>query len=890
MKYITRFYLPLFITAFILFAQKVFCQSNGRSQNADMGHFYGRILDIKTGKPIPAASVQLYRKHIDSSNNKSKITVIATVITKVNGDFSIENLPLMGRYSLDISAVGYKSLSKGISFENAGAKQTVPINNTDRTQSLLSMADKDLGNIKLEPDTGTLATVTVTAIKPFFEMGVDRKIFNVDKNIMSQGQTGLEVMKQIPTVTVDIDGNVTLRNATPQIFIDDRPTTLTLDQIPADIIDRVELITNPSAKYDASGGGGGIINIVLKKNRKKGYNGGLKAGIDSRAKINGGGDINYRQDKFNFFASANYNQRKALIDFSTDRTNLGLPKKFTETDGNAVNNGYFVFFRGGLDFFIDNRNTISAAGSYNQGTFNNTQFQRVDSTISDVFESFTNIDNKSGFNFYNRGGQLSFKHNFAGTDHDLTADINYNSSNNDNSLLINLESFLPDSSINGSPFIQQVLNNGYNRFLTIQSDYENQLNKKIKIEAGVRGALRNFYNNNQQFAYDFVSNKYVFLPYLSAGYTFNDQVYAGYAATTVKSKSWNYKIGLRAENSNYNGNLLGKDSAFKVSYPFSLFPSAFVTYHIDNSQDLQLNYSRRINRPSFFQLVPFYDFTDPQNPGIGNAELKAEFTNSFEFSYFLNYTKGANILLTIYTKQTKDLITRYQYKDLNVGTPSPIDSIVFATFANANNSASYGLEITNKAYFFNFWDCTINTNFFYSTIDGENLKQGNSNSQLSWFAKTNNNFKLPHSFSIQFSTEYYSKTILPATTGGGTGGGSGGGGRSFGGGFGSINVASAQGYTLPRFDADIAVKKDWQWKGGKSASVSLSMNDVFKTNYYKVYSQSQFFIQNLKRIRDPQIFRLNFSYRFGNTDASLFKRKNTKAEQNTGNDLLNNVQ
>ena len=404
----------------------------------------------------------------------------------------------------------------------------------------------------------------------------------------------------------------------------------------------------------------------------------------------------------------------------------------------------------------------------------------------------------------------------------------------------------------------------------------------------MRGAIRNFYNNNEQFAYDFFSNKYVFLPYLSAGYTFNDQVYAAYSAATAKSKSWNYKIGLRVENSKYNGNLLGKDSAFKISYPFSFFPSAFVTYHINNSQDLQLNYSRRINRPSFFQLVPFYDFTDPQNPGIGNAALKPEFTNSFEFSYFLIYTKRANILFTLYTKQTKDLITRYQYKDLNVSTSSPIDSIVFSTFANANYSASYGLEITNKAYLFNFWDCTINTNFFYSTINGENLKQGNSNSQLSWFAKANNNFKLPHSFSIQFSTDYYSKTILPAGTGGGNG--FGGGGRSFGGGFGGPNIATAQGYILPRLDADLAIKKDWQWKGGKSFSVSVSMNDIFKTNYYKTYSASQFFSQNLKRIRDPQILRLNFSYRFGNIDASLFKRKNTKAEQNTGNDLLNNVQ
>src|SRR3954462_12056771 len=151
------------------------------------------------------------------------------------------------------------------------------------------------------------------------QLGVDRKIFSVDKNLVSTGQTATEIMKQIPTLNVDIDGNVTLRNATPTLFIDGRPTTLTLDQIPSDIIDKVEIITNPSAKYDASGGNAGILNIVLKKNKKSGYNGGIRAGVDSRGKINVGGDLNLRQNKVNFFLSGMYNQRKSISNASTDR-------------------------------------------------------------------------------------------------------------------------------------------------------------------------------------------------------------------------------------------------------------------------------------------------------------------------------------------------------------------------------------------------------------------------------------------------------------------------------------------------------------------------------------------------------------------------------------------
>src|SRR5690349_4794873 len=185
-------------------------------------------------------------------------------------------------------------------------------------------------------------------------------------------------MRNVPSVQVDIDGNVTLRNATPQIYIDGRPTTLTLDQIPADAIQSVEVITNPSAKYDASGGNAGILNIVLKKNRKTGYNGGVRTGVDSRGKINLGGDINLRQNKLNFFASGFYNQRKSISNGTTDRINLknGVAVSRVYQQSNPVNNGYFGFFRGGFDYLLDNRNTLTLSANYNKGHFNNVDNQR----------------------------------------------------------------------------------------------------------------------------------------------------------------------------------------------------------------------------------------------------------------------------------------------------------------------------------------------------------------------------------------------------------------------------------------------------------------------------------------------------------------------------------
>src|SRR6185503_2037390 len=189
--------------------------------------------------------------------------------------------------------------------------------------NMASAFEKDLGNIKLETDPKQLQNITVVSSNPAMKLDIDKKVFNVDKNIVSAGGTALDVMRNVPSVQVDIDGNVKLRNAAPQIYVDGRPTTLSLDQIPADAIQSVEVITNPSAKYDASGGNAGILNIVLKKNKKSGYNGNLSAGVDSRGAINAGANFNVRQNKINFSAAAMSNMRKDRATGNTDRLNLG---------------------------------------------------------------------------------------------------------------------------------------------------------------------------------------------------------------------------------------------------------------------------------------------------------------------------------------------------------------------------------------------------------------------------------------------------------------------------------------------------------------------------------------------------------------------------------------
>ena len=853
--------------------------SGAGGQNMNIGHLYGKIVDDKTGKGIDGATVQLIGNKFDTVTKKMKQVILNTQITKAVGDFSFENLSVFGNFQLKVSSLGYKPLTQTVGF---GMKMPPAGGNF---QQMMGMIDKDLGNIKLTGDSATLAAVTVTSsAKPLLELGIDRKIFTVDKNLNSTGQTAAEVMKNIPSLNVDIDGNVTLRNAAPTLFVDGRPTTLTLDQIPADIIDKVELITNPSAKFDASGGTAGILNIVLKKNKKIGYNGGIRTGIDSRGKVNLGGDINLRQNKINLGLSANLNEFRSLSSSSIDRENLltFAPNKVS-TFMNSVNDGQFKFFRGSLDIFLDNRNTLSIAANYNRGRFESEQNQRVDSIIKQNFASYNLINNFSNREFENLGTQLSFKHNFAKNGHNISADFNFNSSNSNGSSQIKIQTYTPEAFVKGNPLLQLNNSNGDNRFYTFQTDYENPLTDDSKLEAGLRAAIRDNSSINDQFRFNNTTGKYELVPGISSRYKFHDEVWAAYTTYSFKKGRWSYLLGLRVESSNYQGTLLnskGQDSLkFNVTFPLSLFPSVFTTYKLTDKQDLQLNYTRKINRPNFFQLMPFPDYSDPQNVNIGNAGLQPEFTNSFELSYNNTYKKNANFLASLYFKHTSNLITRYVYRDVNALIPG--DSAYFSTFINANYSFATGLELTNKMAVTKSWDMTVNLNIFSSSLRADLPGEQFSNDLVSWFGKVINNFKLKHSWSIQLSGDYQARTVLPpggGGIGGGRGGFGGGGGMMWGGG----PQTTAQGYNLPRYGVDLAIRKDWTWKNGQTGSLTLSMNDIFKTQLFQSYSESAFFLQTSERRRDPQVLRINFSYRFGKFDASLFKRKSTKSDPSSG--------
>ncbi|HXB06223.1 MAG TPA: outer membrane beta-barrel protein, partial [Puia sp.] len=749
---------------------------------------------------------------------------------------------------------------------------------------------------KLTEDVQSLEQVTVTASKPLIQMGVDRKIYNVEKDISAAGGSATDVMKNVPSVQVDIDGNVTLRNSPPTIFVDGRPTTLTLDQIPADAIQSVEIITNPGAKYDASGGTAGILNIVLKKNRKAGYNGNLRAGIDQRGKFNLGGDINVKQGKVNFFLSGNYNQRKSIATGQTDRTSefpgfngrSPYTSILSQSDNN-VNKGYFAFGRGGFDYLIDNRNTLSLAGNIVHGTFQpyiNSDLITTTDSAGLAQSYYTGRFSTTSSQFNNHGGMLSFKHTFPKAGEEWTADVNYSQGSNDNFNLIQTQQHTTTekSSPSLGTYQQQQTGNGDNKYFTAQTDYVLPLGEKSKFEAGARIAIRNNTSVNNIDTLN-ANNQFVVNQLLSSNYTFRDRVYAGYVTYSNAIGNFNYQLGLRGESSDYrgtehftnvdaNGNQFPDIGNFANSFPISLFPSVFLTQKLGGDQDLSFNYTRRIDRPNFFQLFPFTDYSDSLNLSRGNPNLQPQFTNSFEAAYQKTYAGNNTFLASVYYKYTTNLITRYQQPGINPVTKLPV---FINTFINAESSFVGGLELIGRNSITKWWDLTSNVNFFTShinTIDTGKNPIATQPQSWSWFGKINNSFKIFKGVTLQLSGDYTSKTVLPPGGSASNGGGGGGGGR----GFGNNSSGNAQGYSKPTGGVDAAIR--YEFLKNRTAALTLSVSDIFRTRVNDVFTTSEGFEQEYNRRRDPQFFRLQFNWRFGKFDMALFKRKNLKGEQN----------
>lgn len=795
------------------------------------GRVYGKLIDAKTKKPIEFASVVVLWFNKDS--------LLGGTLTKENGEFSIENLPPMGGFRFRATQIGYKKYESKFYLQ------------------MPSKLELDLGDIKFEVDEKQLGEVEVTAEKNTVVMSIDKRTYNVDKDISVRGGSAADVMKNVPGVTVDADGNAQLRNQNPTIFVDGRPTNLTLQQIPADQIDRVEIITNPSVKYDASATGG-ILNIIMKKNLKPGYNGMLMAYVGTGDRYGGMGNFNLKQGKWNYSLMYSYNQAINATQGYTKRTQLDSlqnPSGYFNQNNDTRFTTIFNFGKLGIDYSINNRNSISINGMIMSGAFKTIDYQ--DFEILDANKSkvlYGNRTNEQFAGFQNFNGQIMYKKNYPKAGKEFTTDLSFNHTNSGNGYLFTTYNHLNPDTLAIPTTYQKNKGDNFADQYNFQIDFVNPLSEVRKIELGVKSTAKRSVNSNvtqnaisTQDIYtkdSIMSNDYLIDDMINAAYiNYNDKLFWGIS----------YQAGLRFEQSYYVGKITDKNQTFSYKYPStsedilkSLFPGIYLSKKFTNGHEWQLNFSRKIQRPNFFQLMPVVMFADKQNYRIGNPQLKPEFRNIAELNYNKLFTKGS-YLGSGYFRYEEQPITDVAY-------PSLTDpSVLVNTTVNGKNSIKYGMEHTFKYTLFKDFDATFNVNAFYIYLRGtvvptepEVIAEG-----YAFNAKTTFSYKLPKQFTLQLNGNYESPKVL-------------------------LLGASNEIYSV-----DFSVNK----MIGMKWILNASVNDVFNTRRMGAYYETPYYTQDLSRRRESRFFKFSVTYLFGKMDASIFKRaKQMKGmDNNQGN-------
>ncbi|KAA9039115.1 TonB-dependent receptor [Ginsengibacter hankyongi] len=817
---------------------------------------YGKVVDEQTKKPVPFVSVQVTATLHNGLNSQTKDSIIAATLTAPNGDFNFENVPAFDSLHITLSAVGYSSYNKFFTFSNLDKNSKGTI-------------ERDLGNMVMNHNATKLEAVTIVMDKPALQMGIDKKIFDVNKSISSKGGTAIDVMKNIPSVSVDVDGNVELRNSSPTIFIDGRPTILTLEQIPSDNIDRIELITNPSAKYDASSTGG-IINIILKKNKRTGLNGLLSAAAGTQGIWSGNANLNLRQGKLNFFVSGNYHQSDGKSNsesYRQNKTNNVVDNYFNQNSKNERNRK-FTSLRFGIDYFIDNRNTLTLSQGVVQGRFVNDQMQDQQylNSNKDLEKYGTRASNEHvQFNRYNT--QANYTHKFPKEGEELNASINLNYGNvKDNADILN-NFYLPDGSLYSDP--NNVHNDGANdnNQLTTKIDFVNPLKNENKIETGLKSYVNNYSSYFNSFSV--VNGTETRLP-LSNNYKYTEVVHAAYFTYTGKISTIGYQAGLRGEYSEFTGTLIDSAKKFGYEYPDkisniwdALFPSLYLSKKLNDDEEIQLNYSRRVRRPNFWQLNPFIDINDPLNIQQGNPKLKPEFSNSMEFNYSKTFKNKSNFLGVVYYRNTQQDITRFsdtltaeQYQQLNHAAVDP--NAILNTYINAESTNRWGMELTLQQKFNSNFDITPSVSINYRNVKAGISQQNLSNKGWNWSSKLSANYKIEtehpsifNKLSFQLTAQYESPRVIP------------------------------QGKRLEQFDSDFGLRKDL-FKNDKG-SITFSVNDILNTHRYGVIYNTETFYQESYSRWNVRSFRITFSYKFGDSDFSLFKKSRDNSDNNNEN-------
>jgi outer membrane receptor protein involved in Fe transport len=793
-----------------------------------IGVYQGKVVNSQSKKPIPYTKIVMISPR-DSS-------VVTGGLSNETGDFKISKIPV-GMYTAKITSFGFKPVF------------------IDSIKFFPNQPIIDAGSIEMLEDVGLLNEIEVVAEQAEIETSIDKKVFNVDKQITTKGGTALDALQNVPSVTVDVDGNVSLRgSANVTILIDGRPSSLSgggrqgvLTGIPASSIEKIEIITNPSAKYDPDGMSG-IINIVLKKNKLRGFNGNVEGGVGTGVEAyfgqpityNGSFNLAYRNEKLNVYGGYSINHYYGYRNYYQELVTW-LPsynKLIQDREGTHLRQSNMLKF--GSDFYLNPTSTIGFAVTGNLSENDRTGnmiYLSYDSTkLNDTWRRITsNPSNRKGFD-----ANVYYEKKFKKPEQVLNFDANYSQGNFES-----YGDYVNDSlDINGLVTVagyERQKNESPETYTTgnARVDYFHPT-KKGKLEMGLKSTLR---LNNQKFSqetFSYDTQKFSPDDSLTNSFNYSEQVHAAYFIYGLNLKSYKFQVGLRAEQALIGAHVEGDSITYKNDY-FALYPSAHIKKPLGDAKELSLSYSRRVNRPNRRAVNPFPLYTDPFNLRRGNPYLNPEFTNSVELGY-MQYTKKLTVTASLFYRYMTNLIQR-------VKTVEP-SGISVTSWQNLDKGHFVGAELVVIYKPFKWWRMMVSGNVSQNYLNSNNAELNNSGFSYSTFL--NQTFTLKKDWAIQNTVYYMSPFILP------------------------------QGKSLAMYSTNIAVKKSLM---KNKLSLSLSLQDVFNTRRFALETNSsqEFELYSYWKWQSRRLM-FNVSYSFGNQTTDQRKRKRDRGEGESGGD------
>ena len=681
-----------------------------------------------------------------------------------------------------------------------------------------------LKDIYLVPSDKILEEVRVEGKREHVQIALDKKIFNVSEDISRFGGNAQEMLDNIPSVTVDVDGNVSLRGSgNVRILIDGKQSGLVaisgadaLRQLPSNMVESVEIITNPSAKYDAEGMAG-VINIVLKKDKSKGLNGSFDLYAGYPHNYSATANVNYRHNKFNFFGSYGFRYRSMPGSSYQRRTLIqGDSSSILVQDEDFTRSEYSHTFRAGLDYMFNEKNTLTGAFLYQIGNGTNTtelyqlDYDGTETLVGGKIRKFKEKETEPNLDY-----NLSYKHDFGKKNHVFTADVSYTYGFEEE--LADIEEFPYSSNVpvDGELLTQYSSITETQDNLVIQTDYSQPIFGNGQLDAGYKGSIRNI--NNDFFVEELQEGNWVELPDISNQFDYDENIHALYTTLGDKQDKFTYQVGVRLEATQIGTKLLETNESTDKNY-INFFPTGHFAYNLKRNNTVQISYSRRIDRPYYRSLSPFYSYTNPYYIRTGNPDLDPEFTHSIELSHMKNW-KSTSLSSAVYYRHTDGVVERIERVNE--------DGVTISRPENLSTQNSMGLELVVSSDLFEWWRVNGSANFFRSIVNGENLGENFYADTYSWFARANSRMDLKV---VDFQAMFNYRAPAKTTQG------------------------RREAYSY----LDLALTRDvFKDKG----TLSLKVSDVFNTRRYRSTSEGEnFYIDRQYRRSVTQVI-LGFTYR-----------------------------